>query len=555
MGSDKPKKSCFNCTKRRIVCDLTPSKCKKCEKKGLECPGYGVRYRFTNGQTVSLSEIGPSEGSSAAAAPSGGHQNILKWVDNSKRVKKRRGFDVGGTSLNTGQSTAPTDSARGQSDFETTPAQGQKDADGNRSSAVAVQTSSLVVTVVPADVLQTHHEQRSLTVSHEVESSSSPDREAVVEITRKDWPPPTTAFPTGMLNLRPLLSNRDPQIRLLFDHFSAYVSPVMLMYDDRANGYRHQILPLAHSDPVVERAVCVAAAFHLSSTMPQLRLPAEEGRAAIIKKLSSMSFDLSDATWATILVLIVAELITGHEHILTLYKILVAFLEARSQAMGPTGLAGGSPLGEFLYYQSRLISFFAYPILGESSKALTDISHIFKDPLEVLEKDAPRQHMSLDFLVTTDEAQASNLTLVDSRTQLYIDIVREATEIYLLRVKAPDNSSSISASSQPRTHSGTTRAASDGTDSRLASIRCLFEKVNPSAPGSHTMVWPAFVAAAESQQNDDRMFFTAVLQRIWDSTGYANVLKGLDALPEIWEQQKRGRNWTSMLSTLKTVVM
>lgn len=128
----------------------------------------------------------------------------------------------------------------------------------------------------------------------------------------------------------------------------------MLMYDDGANGYRHQILPLAHSDPVVERAVCVAAAFHLSSTMPELRLPAENGRAAIIHKLSAMSFDLSDATWATILVLIVAELVTGHEHVLTLYRVLAAFVDARSQAMGQRGLGGGSPLGQFLYHQSRL---------------------------------------------------------------------------------------------------------------------------------------------------------------------------------------------------------
>lgn len=135
---------------------------------------------------------------------------------------------------------------------------------------------------------------------------------------------------------------------------SAHVSPVMLMYDDENNGYRHQILPLAHSNPIVERAVCVAAAFHLSRKMPELRLPAESGRAAIIDKLSTMSFDLSDSTWSTILLLIVADLITGHEHVLTLYKILVSFLDARGQAMGQHGLGGGSPLQRFLYYQSRV---------------------------------------------------------------------------------------------------------------------------------------------------------------------------------------------------------
>lgn len=121
------------------------------------------------------------------------------------------------------------------------------------------------------------------------------------------------------------------------------------MYDNEANGYRHQILPLAHCDPVVERAVCVAAAFHLSHRMPELRLPAENGRAAIVRKLSEMSSDLSDSAWAILVLLIVADLVTGHEHVITLYKMLVAFLDARGQQRRTE-----SPLSEFLYYQSKL---------------------------------------------------------------------------------------------------------------------------------------------------------------------------------------------------------
>lgn len=169
---------------------------------------------------------------------------------------------------------------------------------------------------------------------------------------------------------------------------------------------------------------------------------------------------------------------------------------------------------------------------------------------------APRQHMPLEFLVTTNEAQASSMTLVDSKTQLYIDIVQEATEIYRLRVNTPEYSSTSSGVTQSEPlEDPALWPALDDTAFRLASIRCLFEQVDPFAPGSHTIVWPAFVAAAESQSDDDRAFFVAILQRIWESTRYANVLKGLDALPGIWEGQKHGRNWTSMLSTLKTVVM
>lgn len=164
--------------------------------------------------------------------------------------------------------------------------------------------------------------------------------------------------------------------------------------------------------------------------------------------------------------------------------------------------------------------------------------------------------MPLEFLVTTNEAHASSLTLIDARTQLYIDIVQEATEIYRLRVNTPHNNSTISSVPQAQNIDAPTFwPTTDANAPQVASIRRLFEQVDPFAPGSHTIVWPAFVAAAESQSDEDRAFFVAILQRIWESTRYANVLKGLDALLGIWEEQKHGRNWTSMLSTIKTVVM
>ncbi|CAG8150661.1 unnamed protein product [Penicillium salamii] len=39
---------CHNCSQRRINCDRN-SPCQKCIKKGIECWGLGVRYRFSNG--------------------------------------------------------------------------------------------------------------------------------------------------------------------------------------------------------------------------------------------------------------------------------------------------------------------------------------------------------------------------------------------------------------------------------------------------------------------------------------------------------------------------
>lgn len=40
---------CYNCNKRRIICDKTEPYCVKCTKKGLQCPGITIRYRFNDG--------------------------------------------------------------------------------------------------------------------------------------------------------------------------------------------------------------------------------------------------------------------------------------------------------------------------------------------------------------------------------------------------------------------------------------------------------------------------------------------------------------------------
>ncbi|KAI0130876.1 hypothetical protein F4814DRAFT_404059 [Daldinia grandis] len=124
----------------------------------------------------------------------------------------------------------------------------------------------------------------------------------------------------------------------------------MVLFDDETNGYRHHILPVAYHQPLVQKAVCIASAFHLSSQRPQLRAPAEIVRASLIRKLSeasAVSPDLSETTWATLVLLIVADLVIGHEDVSTLYKLLTVFLEARGPLKEPA-----TQLEKFLYFQS-----------------------------------------------------------------------------------------------------------------------------------------------------------------------------------------------------------
>lgn len=40
-GADKASRQCWECVKRRLVCDFTLPHCRKCTKNGKECPGYG----------------------------------------------------------------------------------------------------------------------------------------------------------------------------------------------------------------------------------------------------------------------------------------------------------------------------------------------------------------------------------------------------------------------------------------------------------------------------------------------------------------------------------
>lgn len=91
----------------------------------------------------------------------------------------------------------------------------------------------------------------------------------------------------------------------------------MVVLDDAANGYRSHILPMALEDDLLRRAVGVVAAQHLSRQRPELKDAAEAGRAAVISRLHSDSLQQSEDkvfnkfTWATLIILLVGETVTG----------------------------------------------------------------------------------------------------------------------------------------------------------------------------------------------------------------------------------------------------
>lgn len=332
-----------------------------------------------------------------------------------------------------------------------------------------------------------------------------------------------TSVPNG-------LSDLDPRTHSYFMHFAAHVSPFMVLFDDESNGYRHQILPLARNEPIVERAVCIASAFHLSSRHPKLRAPAEIIRDNLIRELSAKSAakpDLSETTWAILILLIVADLVTGHEDVSTLHNLLAAFLDARGYFKEPA-----TQLERFLYFQSSIIKFFSHPFSSGRPHSIGP-QPLLSSPVSMFKQYASDQQ---------DSQRSDGLSYQKGKFASYFptyeQIFDHATEIYSMRMESAEST----------VHPD--RYMKD----RIQNLRMLCEQLDLAAPGAHVIVWPIFVAAAESKSDDDRHYFTDVLRRLYEKVGYANIHRGIEVLPELWAQRKK-TSWVSALAEYKGLVI
>lgn len=87
--------------------------------------------------------------------------------------------------------------------------------------------------------------------------------------------------------------------------------------------------------------------------------------------------------------------------------------------------------------------------------------------------------------------------------------------------------------------------------------------LDPAAEGAHALVWPCFVAGAESQTAEDRQFFTTRLAQTYAITKFRNVQIARESLPLIWAMQDNAAvagdessSWVTRLGQLsKTLIM
>lgn len=78
----------------------------------------------------------------------------------------------------------------------------------------------------------------------------------------------------------------------------------------------------------------------------------------------------------------------------------------------------------------------------------------------------------------------------------------------------------------------------------LEYLKTLVFDVQPGSAGGHSLVWQYFIAAADSNVQEQRAFFTDRLIDIYNATGCANISEGLRMLELLWRgrRTRRGPN-------------
>ncbi|KAJ8115059.1 hypothetical protein OPT61_g3203 [Boeremia exigua] len=330
-----------------------------------------------------------------------------------------------------------------------------------------------------------------------------------------------TTNQTHPLSIAYWIAPVDPKLRMLFSYFSEVIAPAMVVLDDSTNGYRSLVLPMALEDELLRRTVGIVAAQHLSRQRPELKDAAEAGRAAVISRLHKDSLRQSadkvfnHFTWATLIVLLVGETVTGSADYRFFVQMLLSLSASNSgQDLDPV-------LTSFLQAQTQMFELLGVPLLGEEVGVLTLMK---------------ASESLITFLSYSHLPQ-------DSEDQRVTDLVRQsfvtACNIYTRCAANAD-------------------ANSDFHDAIQAhSIQQLIEtvsEISPHAHGAHALVWVCFVAGAAATDQNQRDFFVHRMEQVYARTQFRNIPTAIKSLHKIWSQSSRQR-WTTCLSHLSNVLV
>ncbi|KAJ0109943.1 hypothetical protein J7T55_014745 [Diaporthe amygdali] len=305
----------------------------------------------------------------------------------------------------------------------------------------------------------------------------------------------------------------------------------MVILDKVSNGYREFILPMALQDEVLCRAVAVVAAQHLSQGLPALEVAAEKGRAAVISRLRrDASFEsqvFNEFTWATLIVLLVGETVTGNVD----YGLLVQMLLCLSNNHAVK--TKRSPLTQFLEAQTHMLvdenvppDFLALKV--NMPARFTMLGQPF------LGEDDGVKFIQRTFDGCTDWLPCEELPL-HSEDRRNVVLIRqcfaEACNIYLGRA--------------------TTNHKQEVVIERLTQ---LLLQIDSDARGAHALVWVYFIAGAEANDPQQREFFVTRMNETYQQTRFRNIPAAVQSLQRIW-MRRSSQKWTSCLPELTRVLV
>ncbi|OTB00950.1 hypothetical protein M426DRAFT_225434 [Hypoxylon sp. CI-4A] len=312
--------------------------------------------------------------------------------------------------------------------------------------------------------------------------------------------------------------------RILLKHFSDYIAPQMVIIDDRNNGWRNIVLPLACADEMVMCAVLAVSAFHSSTRLAShqeqevvdpLMLYSKTTRELQRRQLDNRDPHARDRIILTIVLLLLYSMVNGGSE----FQILLRMLHSALEVVGSLGALAesGRTIANFSAKQIHKMHVYASALVDEQEGMREIASQVQKRCWDEQE---------LTLLPHPDYGYT--LPLISELRQL-------AFQIYLDEVTRSDD-------------------MVDVAPNLLGRFRLALESLPETAEGQHVLVWPAFIAAAASRTAENRDYFTRFLQRQFLQSGFVNIRKAFDCLKRVWER-KTQESWTRLICNQGVFVM
>ncbi|KAM3505974.1 hypothetical protein MY11210_007749 [Beauveria gryllotalpidicola] len=514
MSLAKRNNGCLECRTRRVICDKAEPECFKCRKKGIKCSGQGIECRFSpymrkrpNATRIKANPaaVTSSEGFAESAGVNKTSKPGMSAVDTTtppSTTSWRKQYLWVDPELVPGPSpkTTPVAALLTPKMEEDLDSSALADTPAHWSSASPSSSTSS-----PTDEAQDHHVKAKDHISPMGQTGDS----LVVHRSstrRGPWP-----WPYGPSTTIQSISSNS---RSFFDHFSNFIASKMVVLDFQGNGYRQMILPLATQDPMVSQAVSVVSAFHLSQVVPSLRMKAELNQQRVLSKLRQSALNpnpnqfFSLSNWVTILVLLVGDTITGSKNYVYLLDLLIQLSRA---ALSDKSLPDN--VKQFVKQQTQMFELFGSP-LSSPQKGLDMLRR----------RSADFSFMS--YCPSTPEQQV----FIDSMTE----VMKQGVQIF-----------------ENRASNLTTLESSRASVERM---RQTVITMDLETDGSHALVWPFFIAAAESTLPEHREFFASRLKQLFSNTRFGSIPVALNTLEYIWNKSDT-TSWTDVVTRERQVLI